>query len=172
MNKKILKIAKIELKELSKRYDGLINVVLDDWRGYRFIFDTKDVRNCKNNCLNCNLYKAVNNEKKGKFEPGLYLANGKDKKMFGPQNFLNCKTLSQYQNCYAFFLVKVANTKNEIKNEICLIRNLKLIYAKRGGNLPKAENKFKKRIFRQALSLCSERKRCLLTGMLKPKEYS
>ena len=149
MNAKILKLARKKLTGLRKKYDRFINVIVDDWRGYRFIFDTKDVRQCRNDCENCPLYKLLKNERNGYFSANLYPSGKKDKKLFGSQNFLNCKTLRQYENCYVNFLIKKANTDREIKNEIRFIKGLRIIFAN-SGNAKFMEKKFRKDIFKKA----------------------
>ncbi|MFA6391542.1 MAG: hypothetical protein WCW66_02140 [Patescibacteria group bacterium] len=148
MRKDILKIANIKFKELSKKYDGFINVVIDDWRGFRFVFDTEDVRKCKNDCQNCPLFKLLKDEKSGLFSTGLYRATKEDKLLFGPQNFLNCKTIMQYQTCYLNFLQQ-CRSEAEIKQELALVKSMKLIYSK--GNIKKTEDLFKKEILSKYL---------------------
>lgn len=168
MDKQIIKIANKELKKLLNKYDGLINVVLDDWRGFRFVFDSKDVRNCKNECQKCKLFIAVNKNKAGIFNPGLFLASDEDKKIFGPQNFLNCKTLQQYRDCYVNFLVCEAIGEDQIKNELDLIKNSMLIYSKK-GELEKEEEKFKKSILKAALKKAESRKKAIILKYLTSK---
>lgn len=143
MRKDITKITNKKFRELSKKYDGFINVIVDDWRGFRFVFDTEDVRKCKNDCQNCPLYQLLKNEKEGYFSAGLYPASEKDKKIFGPQNFLNCKTVNQYQKCYLNYLEE-CKSKKEITEELKLVKNMKIIYSKKGEI---AEDEFKKEIF-------------------------
>jgi len=150
MNKKILKLAKIKFKELSKKYDGFINVIVDDWRGYRFIFDTTDVRKCKNKCDECKLYNLLKNEREGLFSSGLFKASKVDKEIFGKQNYLNCKTLEQYQQCYINFIKKKITTFDELSDEIKLIKNLKIIYSK-NNNVDEIENNFKNQILKNIL---------------------
>lgn len=144
MRKDILKIANNKFIELSKKYDGFINVIVDDWRGYRFVFDTRDVRNCKNDCINCPLFDLLKNEKSGVFSAGLYRASEKDKLLFGPQKYLNCKTIDQYQSCYLNFL-KQCRTEKEIKEELNLVRSMKLVYSNEDIN--KVEKSFRQTIF-------------------------
>lgn len=151
MRQNILKIAFLKYKELSKKYDGFINIILDDWRGFRFIFDTKDVRRCKNNCLKCALYLLLKNEKRGLLSAGLYPASRMDKKIFGRQNFLNCKTLKQYKNCYLNFILKKSKTKKETLAELNLIKNLRFIYSSNTRNLLTEEKRFKKSILKELL---------------------
>jgi hypothetical protein len=145
MNQKILKLAVTKFKKLRKKYDGFINVFVDDWRGYRFVFDTKDVRKCNNDCLNCPLFKLLEDEKTDVFSSDLYPANTEDKALFGPQNFLNCKTLKQYQNCYINYLSKRCKSKKEINKELSLVKNLRIIFSKE-GNASEVEQRFKRKI--------------------------
>jgi hypothetical protein len=93
MNKKKLKKLIEIINKLSKEYNGFISVSFDNWRGFRFIFDTKETRKCDNNCKECPLYNLLKKEKIYKNNFGLIKATKNDKQLFGPQNFLNCKTL-------------------------------------------------------------------------------
>jgi len=149
MNKKILNIATQKLNKLQAKYPNFINIIVDDWRGYRFIYDTDDVRNCQNKCGQCNLFQLLKNEKDGQFSSGLYLASLEDKKIFGPQNYLNCKTLKQYQRCYLSFLEINKTNFQEIKKEINLIKNCRLIFSK-NDSLIKKEVRFKKALLKRA----------------------
>jgi hypothetical protein len=161
MNKKIMVMAIKKFNRLSKKYNGFINVFADDWRGFRFIYDTEDMRRCNNNCVECNLFKLLKNEKDGLFSAGLYRASREDKKIFGSQKFLNCKTLEQYQNCYVNFLVNKARTREEVKDELILIKNLKIIFSKNNYEVD-LERKFKRYIFNKALILASPRKKKII----------
>lgn len=148
MRKDILKIAIKKFRQLSRKYNGFINIIVDDWRGFRFVYDTKDIMKCKNMCLRCPLYLLLKNEKKELFSAGLYPANMEDKKLFGKQNFLNCKSLKQYQNCYINFLTKKVRTRKEFEAEIKLIENLKIIFS-REDNINDLEKKFKTSIIKK-----------------------
>lgn len=148
MRKDILKIAIKKFRQLSKKYNSFINIIVDDWRGFRFVYDSKDVRKCKNMCLKCSLYLLLKDEKKELFSAGLYPANEEDKKLFGKQNFLNCKSLRQYQNCYINFLVKKVKTKKEFEAEIKLIKNLKIIFS-REDNINDLEKRFRDSIIKK-----------------------
>ena len=125
-----MSVAEKKFKILRKKYDKFVCVFVDNWRGYCFIFDTEDVRNCRNDCANCDLFKLLKNEKGGVFSGKLNPASIEDKKIFGPQNFLNCKTLEQYINCYANFLIQKTKTKKDILVELNLIKEAAIIYAK------------------------------------------
>lgn len=166
MKKKVYKLAENKFKDLFKQYKGFINVVVDDWRGFRFIFDTKDVRNCNNDCDKCQLFLLLKNEKSDLFSADLYLANEEEKKMYGPQNFLNCKSLKQYQDCYINFLVKKAKTKKEIVDELNLIMKVKIVFSKNydEANL---EKRFKRTIINKALDLVDDKKRNIIQESIR-----
>jgi len=100
----------------------------------------------------------LKNEKKDTFSTGLYPANPKDKSLFGPQNFLNCKTLSQYKDCYVNFLIHETNTEKEILEELTLIQNLKIIFSE-GNDSAKLEDSFKQEIIDKTLCLADEEKK-------------
>ena len=159
----IIKEAKKEFKKISN--NNFINVIVDDWRGYRFIFDTLEVRQCRNNCTKCKLYKLLKNKKPGVFTAGLILACNEDKKIFGPQNFLNCKTLEQYSRCYLNFIKKI-NNKKALLEELKLISDLKVIYSK-NYNTKELEKNFKNFIFKQAIKQANGWKRKIIRRYFK-----
>lgn len=160
----ILKIASKKLSLLMKNYDKFINVFVDDWRGFRFIFDTEDTRKCINDCSNCDLCALLKNEPKGYFSSGLFPANNQDKKNFGYQNFLNCKTLEQYQNCYINFLSLLKNEK-EIINELQLIKKSVVLFSR--NNRPIGlEKKFKNKIAYEALNNATGSKKRLISSII------
>ncbi len=167
MKQKILDLANEKFKPLEKQYQGFINVGVDDWRGFRFIFDTKDVRKCRNLCSNCLLYLLLKDEKKGVFSAGLYLASPSDKELFGPQRYLNCKTLDQYKNCYVNFLIKKTKNKKEIREELILIKNFRIIFSKGNKNLQSLEQNFKKSIIKKAIRESENRKRKIIKKIAK-----
>ncbi|MBZ9572798.1 hypothetical protein KJA17_01210 [Patescibacteria group bacterium] len=168
MNQKILKLAIKKFKELSTKYDGFINVCVDNWRGWRFIYDTVDVRKCKNDCKNCPLYLLVKNERKGIFSAGLCPASRKDKVLFGPQNFLNCKTLKQYEDCYANFILKKTNTKKEIREELMLIKDFRIIFSKT-NNLLNKEKRFRKSIIKKVLRKAKPPKKSIIESIVRSR---
>jgi hypothetical protein len=132
MKQDILKLAQKKLDTLSKKYNNFIYIFVDDWRGFRFVYDTTDVRICHNDCVNCPLYTLLKNEKENIFSASLYPANKKDKQLFGSQTFLNCKTIEQYKQCFVNFLVQKARTPQEIEEELQIIQQVRLVYAKNG----------------------------------------
>lgn len=161
MQKGILKLANQKFKKLQLKYDRFINVIVDDWRGPRFVFDTEDVRQCKNNCSQCPLFQLLKDEKEGLFSAGLYPASKKDEKLFGPQKYLNCKTLEQYKNCYVNYLLKETNTKEEIEHEINLLRSMKIIFS-RSGDTVRLEKEFKDTVISEVLKQADFSKRKII----------
>jgi len=158
MNDTIFKQALTKLEELLKKYDGFITIFLDDWRGYRFIYDIKPSNCCKDSCKKCPIYRLLKDEKEiNGFTAGLYLASSKEKKLFGPQEFLNCKSFDEYQNCYVNFLLEKCNTKQEIFDELNLVKNMKVIYSKKDSP-EKQEIKFKKGVIQKALASSETKK--------------
>ncbi len=158
MNDTTFKQALIKLEELLKKYDGFITVFLDDWHGYRFIYDTRKSNCCENGCKKCPIYRLLKNEKgKDHFTTGLYLASSEEKRLFGPQKFLNCKSFDEYQNCYVNFLLEKCNTKQEIFDELNLIKNMKVIYSK-NDSPKKQEIKFKKSVIKKVLASSKPKK--------------
>ncbi len=159
MRKDILKIARKEFQQLTRQYDKFIYVFVDDWRGFCFVFDTDDVRNCRNNCERCDLYQLLKNKKPGgKFFAGLKPASLEDKELFGPQNYLNCKTYEQYQNCYINFIVKNELSGAELSQELDLIYGSALVCSK-GSSSTRASDNFRTLILSEVLNKVTNRKR-------------
>ena len=140
--------------------NNFINIIFDDWRGWRLIFDTKEVRNCKNNCPDCPLYLLLKNND---LTNELYPASMGDKKMFGQQNFLNCKTIEQYINCYVNFLSKKCRTKKQTEDELTLIQNSQIIYSK---NNSWNNRKFKKTIIQNVRKKINKNKNEIIQNYL------
>lgn len=113
--------------------------------GTGFIYDTDDVRNCRNRCEQCQLYQLLNNEQGGTFTARLKKASEADKRLFGPQNFLNCKTIAQYQRCYSSFICTQIKTKKELQRELTLLRGMKIVFT-RGNNNRALERQFKRAV--------------------------
>ncbi len=168
MRQDILRIARSKFSKLSQQYDGFVNVIVDDWRGFRFVFDTTELRRGKIDCPG--LYQLLKNEPVGLFSAGLYPASVEDKRIYGPQKFLNCKTLKQYRCCYVNFLIKKAQTKKEIEDELNLIKNLKIIYSKY-NNEAKLETKFKKSIISQALLRAQPAKKKIIKNIAAKMKF-
>lgn len=170
MSQKIIDIAIKKFQELSKNYDGFINVGVDNWRGWRFIFDTMDVRKCKNNCQKCPLYLLLKNEKKGLFSVTLYPANKEDKELFGYQNFLNCKTLKQYENCFVNFFLKKTRTEKGIREELKLVKNFRIIFSKENSNLVQKEKAFRKSIIKKLFKKAEFFKKSIIERIIKKEK--
>lgn len=155
---RILNQANIKIQEIRAKYNWLITVVLDNRRWFRFIYDCKDIRNCNNNCSLCDLFNILKDEKDGEFTANLIKATPKDKELFGNQNFLNCKTLYQYWKCFEEFLLKECNNEEEIKDELSLIFNLKIIFPKDKLN-SEIKNKFQINIIKNTLAKSNKDKK-------------
>jgi len=169
MNKQITNIANKELQKLLKKYNGFINVGLDNWRGWRFVFDTIDVRKCDNNCEKCPLFLLLKDEKQGLFSSGLYPADKKDQSLFGFQRFLNCKILKQYEDCFVNFILKETKTKEEIKEELMLVKNFKVIFSKEDSLLEK-ERQFKKSVINKLLKKVDNSKKRIIQEIITDLE--
>ncbi len=156
MNKKITRLALKKLKSFKKNDANII--ILDNWRGYRFIYDTPSVRRCNNKCSCCRLYQQLKNEVSGFFTTGLIKASAEDKKLFGRQNYLNCKTLKQYARCYVNYLTLKTATYPDLKRELRLIKNLKIIYSSR-GETGRIEKDFKSKVLSAALKRADKKKK-------------
>jgi len=176
MNKEILQRANAAFNELKTRYDKFVNVGVDNWRGFRFIFDTEDVQKCNNECPSCELFQLVNiNKDQGDnvFSSGLYSASEKDKELFGPNIYLNCKTFSQYQKCYSNWLVEKTNTEEEIDEELNLVRDFNIIYSREENDwqtLTALEREFKKAVVEDAIKRVGEVKRETIIRLATKKE--
>lgn len=127
MNKTIQKLAQKKLRALTKKHSGITTVILDNWRGYRFIYDTRDVRACRNDCANCRLYQLLKGEPSGTFTARLKKASAADKKIFGPQNYLNCKTVEQYRRCYINFFNKRIKNRKQFAKEMALLNTMRIL---------------------------------------------
>lgn len=150
------------LKRLNKKPNTFTNVILDEWRGcWRFIFDTEEVRSCDNQCDQCKLFALLRDEKEESgFSAALLPANERDKILFrAKQNFLNCKTLDQYRDCYADWLIKKASTDEHIRKELSLIKHCHIIFSKETSDLSKKENEFRESILESVRKHADESKR-------------
>lgn len=157
-------------KKLGKlvRIHSFRNIVLDDWRGYRFIYDSDEVRACENDCKNCRLYNLLVDEPviEGGFNAGLYLASDTDKKLFGDQRFLNCKTLKQYGECFINFIVKVAETDETIEQELTLVKNARLMYTST-DDAEKKDAEFKRYVCQESLRRAPNEKKIKIKKALE-----
>ncbi|KKW41050.1 hypothetical protein A2454_04120 [Candidatus Peribacteria bacterium RIFOXYC2_FULL_55_14] len=157
MDPEILLSAQDKFRELSEKFDGFISVILDNWRGYRFIYNVEMTACCRYGCVRCPLAVLLKDEKDGAFTARLLPAGKRDKRLFGPQNFLNCKSISQYQNCYTDFLVERCFTREEIFGELDLVKNMQIIYSRFGAEKNK-ETAFRQGVVRNAIALSGVRK--------------
>jgi len=155
IDQEVLALANQKFKELSVKFDGFINVILDDWRGFRFVYDVGDSDCCEYGCEKCPIYQLLKDERDGLFNAGLYLASDEDKQLFGPKKYLNIKSFVEYQDCYVNFLVKRCSTRVEIFEELDLVKNLRFIYS-RESSLRRQQIKFKKGVIDKANKMVND----------------
>jgi len=165
MDPLLLTLASKKCRELSDRFDGFINVILDDWRGWHFIYDVKQSNCCTNGCEQCPLYQLLKDEEDGYFSAGLLPAAVEDKILFGTQNFLNCKSFLQYQNCYINFLLKKCSTAEEICNELNLVGDVRVIYSVQ-DTPARQERRFKVGVIRAILERSTSNKERIICEYL------
>lgn len=157
MNKSTIKLANKKLKLLLRRYKGFNTVFLDNWRGFRFIYDSKEIKSYPGKSfLQSRLFELLKNENPGKFTASLCRASVSDKKLFGLQYFLNCKTYRQYAKCYINFFIKKVRTKEQAADEILLLKNMKIVFSKE-GNLKVLERQFRLLVLTEVLSKCKKK---------------
>lgn len=159
------KKAAAEADKIIKKYPNVNNIILDDWRGWRFVFDTKETCNCNNDCRNCSLPRFL----KQNFRPDSYArlvkANKNDRLMFGPEKFLNCKSLKKYQDCYICFILNKTKTEKEIQDELDLLMGLRLIYST-SDSPGLLEYRFKAGVIRAVLAKSDRNKRKIIRKYL------
>ena len=127
------------MSELLKKFDGFNFIFLDNWRGFRFVYDVSDFSS---------LYKLLRSEKTGIFSAGLVLATPKDQKLFGPEKFLNCRSIGSYQLCFLNYLLRRCLTEEQITEELKLLKKVRLLYC-RNGSRKKLELDFKTGIIKE-----------------------
>jgi len=168
MNKNDFNKALGEARQLVKILPNIKNIILDDWRGWRFIFDTEDVRNCQNDCLNCGLYKTLKIDDSKNIYSQLIKAKPEERDFFGPENFLNCKSLAGYKKCYLNFILKKTVTRQEIWAELDLLMGMRIIYS--SGQAPLLlEECFKREVVNSVLAVCGQTKKRIIKDYLEIK---
>jgi hypothetical protein len=158
----VMRRAQEAFETLDKKPNTFINIILDDWRGcWRFVYDTEEVRGCSNQCGQCKLFALLRDEKEESgFSAALLPANEQDKIQFrAKQNFLNCKTLDQYRDCYVDWLLKRADTEEKIRKELSLVKLFRIIFSKETSDLSKKENEFRESILENVRKHADESKR-------------
>ncbi len=149
MDRKILAAAKQEAARLVKAYPAARTIIFDNWRGWRFIIGSSDSAACRNDCGACPLYGLLKAGRAG-LKPSfryarLFKASPRDKRIFGPRNFLNCRSAREYQECYLNFFAKAVRTAAEARAELKLLKGLRILYLK-SGKIREGEKRFKAEI--------------------------
>lgn len=109
-------------------------VILDDWRGGpRLIYDSSCVEICPVDCARCPLYLAVGEDPqplpKNCVISSLVKSSAEDLTLFpGGQRYLNCKTIQQYIGCYVAWLRERCRTREEIVEELSLVKKFLIVY--------------------------------------------
>jgi hypothetical protein len=166
MDQSILSIAEQKLAELRGRFDGFVTVFLDDWRGYRFIYDVEASSCCTHGCPKCPLVRLLNFEQDGGiFSAALRCASDDDKKIFGPRKYLNWRSFAEYQDCYSNFLIQKCFTRKEINDELNLVRAMRVLYANT-GSLRQLETKFKRGVISKALKRAKPKQKRFIRAYL------
>jgi len=172
MKKEIIDIAKIKLKKILNRLDNVNIIIIDNWRGNRFIFDiNNNCDYCNYGCTRCPIYKLLKKEKQAIFSANLLLASEKDRIIFGPNIFLNIKTFKEYQNCYANFIATKANSIKEIESELRLLLNLNIIYSKNMVDLTKLEWRFKKDTLAKSIRMSENYKKKIIIDFINRNKH-
>ncbi len=85
---------------------GLVSRMwLTDWRGWRFVYDTESSASCHNDCAGCPNHALFADIQPGKSKLTIltdlhpWVAEA-DKRLYGPERFLACKTTDRYADCF------------------------------------------------------------------------
>lgn len=114
------------------------NAVIDSWRGVRIIIDCAETQNCKNTCSSCKVYKTLGQhpndfdytkEPDKLHKPLFFWTDEKDIELYGPERFLQCKTLERYQQCFINCVLydPDMHDRTNLLEEIRLIRDFEII---------------------------------------------
>ncbi len=160
-----------EAEILAIKHGGFYAIILDNWRGWYFIYDSPEVRLCNNDCANCKLYEAVSSSSENSQYAHFFEASELDKKMFGPHNFRNCKTLDGYKKSYEYFLVNETNSPEEIKDELDLLLGMRIVYAQEGSSSD-LELSFKRSVIDSVLAQCEKAKSNIIREHLLSRNFS
>lgn len=114
--------------------DQVYLVVLDKWRGFRLVVDTVGSRKCQNNCQSCRNFQLFGEQQSGLKEEGFIpelkrWTEKQDKDLYGPERYLQCKTLDRYAECYIRCLLEDCSTKEAVLEELQLVRQFTVLYA-------------------------------------------
>lgn len=145
-------------------------VFLDDWntgdaKGSRLIYDAHCVSSCQNYCQTCPLFQLVGEDNPSlsmNFRTTLCHSTPEQNALFtGKQKYLNCKTIAQYQECFALWMLKKCPTEESLLAELAWIKNFRLIYyagAMETNSLAKREAAIKRHIISLTLKWMKKRR--------------
>lgn len=95
-------------RRIADEVPDLIGILVDPWRGLNAVYE-KEV--CNNNCEDCSLHNYIESIDRNRRDIGgvdfrLQSASELDKRLFGPQNNLNCKSFSEISKAFITVLNK------------------------------------------------------------------
>jgi len=171
MYKNNFKEAWQEANKIGKELPDIKNIIFDDWRGWRFIFDTGGIRYCQHDCSNCRLFKLLNQVDSKSAYTSLIKAEERDQMLFGQENFLNCKSLEEYKNCYIRFILEKTNNQKEIQTELSLLMDMKILYSS-SGRPRLLERQFKQAVIMSVLASGGRAKEKIIRDYLASRRLS
>ncbi|MBR9682267.1 MAG: hypothetical protein GOV02_01195 [Candidatus Aenigmarchaeota archaeon] len=109
----------------------LNTVLVDPWRGLNAVYGMSI---CNNDCDSCSLGRYVQDSdisiKVNDVSFALIPATEDEKKEYGYQNNLSCKTVDEVRNAFVLYLTKKLGTYKEFLGELKDIRGTDVIYSR------------------------------------------
>jgi hypothetical protein len=165
-------VTDLKVPEAAKKANQLVRenpgffhvIIVDNWRGLRLIFDSEASAACNNDCDQCRHSRLFTpSQKKGRdLKATLFeFITTVDKKLYGPELYLPCKTTRRYAECFVSYLLddpvlcKRGLPQNKMKRllqkEMKLVRDFVVVF--NDGVLPNDElaRGLKRKIVSEAL---------------------
>lgn len=138
----------------------ITSIILDNWnstegqRTVRLIYGCTFTEICGSSCKHCPLFKFVGADKVGEepdFVTSLCEATDPHHRLLGQssQKFLNCKTISQYQEAFVRYVVAECLTREKMAAELKWIKGFRLIFLAQAfsvTDLIRTENRIREKI--------------------------
>ena len=150
-------------------------IILDDWRGIRFIFDSDASRNCDRQCHRCvhtKLFKKGGEFSFEEIKTDLYRFTKQiDIDLYVGERgeiYLPCKTLKTFTDCYSNCLIRDPQLKTfaHFVEEVQLVKNFLVIWAEDINDIQALGNQLRKQIIDRARrKISDERKPKLLKAL-------
>ena len=131
------------VSEFSRRHLMLRYIFLDVWRGQtRLIIDSACSNDCHNACAHCLHLDFLNEDSVftdgvQQFPLGLFeWTEPEDIALFGPERYMQCKTMDRYASCFIEFILYDTSTQNlhGLIKELELIRDVRVLWSP-GGDI-------------------------------------